>query len=157
MHEHEGQRTEEHRPRRLAELIENAVAIRENEAPRINLFVEHLYQGRLWGLGPDKAGTQPERYFVANIWQGQEKLPPIEDVRAWMKLVMPVLKKETGGDAMRLKVFAYLMAARKPVMGGHRLSDDKQGYIWNQVQNRIEKAWRVMAREKTKRSLKKSA
>jgi len=154
VHEHEEQRTEEQRAHRLAELIENMVAVRETEAARINLFVEHLWQGRLWGLGPDKAGTQPGRDFIENIWQGQKDLPPVEDTQAWMKLVMPYLKEVTGGDVMRLNAFTHLLAARKFVYhdasgkGYGRLATDSPKRIWNQIETEIRKVWVTMAARK---------
>jgi hypothetical protein len=74
-----------------------------------------------------------------------------------MEIVMPFLKKVTGGDAMRLHVFEYLLAARRSVFAGHRLADDKPEYVWNQVATRIRQAWLTMFNRARKRNSEKTA
>lgn len=151
---HERDGTVEWRGHRLAEVIENIIAIREAENENINLFVEHLWRGWFWG--------GPKRTFTKCDWHGKENLPERDDVRVWMKIIMPFLRRETDGDAMKLAVFANLLASRRYVYAGGevtggRLAGDSTTYIWNQVENRIRKAWRTMATRSSKRNFAKSA
>jgi len=146
---HAGKRTEEWRKHGMAEIIENIIAVREGENENINLFVEQLWRGWLWG-GPGPT-------FVKCDWHGKNSLPARDDVRAWMKVVMPFLRRVTGDNAMKLGVFDHMLAARRSVFAGERLADDKQGYIWNQVENRISKAWVTMTKRARKRNSEKSA
>jgi hypothetical protein len=152
-----GNRIEESRNHPIAEVIENIIAVREDENANINLFVEQLWRGWLWGLGPDESGAKPGAIFLKADWHRKKDLPAREDVRACMKLVMPFLKKVTGGDPMRLEVFRHMLAARRRVFAGKRLADDKPEYIWNQIENRIRKAWVTMAKRARKRNSGKTA
>lgn len=146
--------TEEWRPHRLAQMIENIVAIREGESENINLFVEYLWRGWFWG--------GPKRTFAKCDWHGDENMPSRDNVNAWMKIVMPFLRRETNDDAMKLSVFARLLASRRYVYAGGedtggRLAGDSTTYIWNQMENRIRKAWRTMATRHRKHNFKKPA
>jgi hypothetical protein len=142
------------RRHRAAEMIEQICAIRESEAHRVNLFVEHLYHGWLWG-GPGPT-------FQKCPWHGKDGLPKRSGLGEWMAIVMPFLKKITGEDASKLSVFRHLLGARRYVYAGGeatggRLAGDDPTYIWNQVENRIRKAWVPMANQAVKRSAKKAA
>lgn len=144
----------EWRTHRLAEIIENVVAIREMEAANLNLFVAHLRRGWLWG--------GPLETFKKCPWNGQCGLPALNDWSAWRKMVMPFLKQETAGDASRLLAFEHMLAARRYVYAGGentggRLAGDSPTYIWNQVENRIGKAWATVARREIKRNPKRTA
>lgn len=142
-------RVEEWRKHPLAAIIENTAAARELESNNINLFVEHLFRGWLW--------SGPGSTFATCDWHGKPDLPSRADAHAWMQIVIPFLRRVTKDDALKLGVFKHLLAARKPVFAGERLANDKPGYIWNQVENRIRKAWRVMAKRAAKRNLEKTA
>jgi hypothetical protein len=146
---HGGKHKKEWRKHGIAEIIQNIMTVREMEGPNINLFVELLLRGQLW--------SGPGQTFVKCDWHGNKKLPAREDVRAWMKIVMPFLQRVTQNDAMKLGVFDHMLAARKGVFAGERLADDKPEYIWNQVENRIRKAWMTMAKRACKRNSGKSA
>jgi hypothetical protein len=157
-----GKRTEEYRKHGLAEILENVFAVREGENENINLFVEHLWQGRLWSLGDDKSGSKPGKTYVTADWPGLKDLPARDNVRAWMEIVMPFLRRITQDDAMRLSVFEHLIAMRKAVYvrekdSDRRLADDKTDYIWNQVRTRIAQAWKTMASRASKRNSGKTA
>jgi hypothetical protein len=115
--------------------------------------VEHLWRGWFWG--------GPKRTFTKCDWHGKENLSARDDVTAWMKLLMPFLRRETGDDAMKLAVFTHLLASRRYVyagseVSGGRLAEDKVAYIWNQIENRIRDAWRTMATRRRKGNFKKS-
>ena len=159
----DGQRYEERRKHGIAEIIENIIAMRDAENENINLFIEHLWRGRLWSLGPDKSGTTPGKTWVAAPWQAKKKLPKRNNVRAWLKIVMPFLKEVTGGDAMRLDVFEHMLAARRFVyhdasgLGHGRLATDSPKAIWNQVETEIRKAWGTMAKRTVKPKARKVA
>lgn len=159
----EGKRTEEWRKHGIAALIENVVALREGESENVNLFVEQLWQGRLWGLGPDKITKRGAATFVDCPWKGRRNNPKRSDVSAWMKLVMPFLKKITEDDATRLDVFERMLAARKFVyhdasgMGHGRLANDSSKFIWNQIETEIRKAWQTLAKRMSKLDSKKVA
>ncbi len=144
-----GQRKEHWQKCPMAEVMESIIARRHGESENINLFVEHLYRGYLWGL--------PNHNFLKCDWHGREDLPPKHDVKAWMKLVGPFLREATDGDATKLQVFRYLLARRKSVYVGRRLAEDKPAYIWNQLENQIRKAWKLMATNKTKPGSAKAA
>jgi hypothetical protein len=153
--EHDGKRTKETRSHRIAEIIENVMAMREAENKNINLFVEHLSHGQLW--------SGPGRTFEKCDWHGKKDLPARDYSRAWMKLVMPYLKRVTGGNAMKLHVFRHLIAARRFVYhdasgkGCGRLAADSPKHIWNQVETEIRKAWVTMAKQARKPNSKKAA
>jgi hypothetical protein len=144
----------EKRKHRLAQLIEQVQAIREMHQPNVNCFVEHLWRARLWS-GPNAT------YEECN-WSSR---PPREDVAAWMKLIMPYLKRVTGNDAMKLGVFRYMIAARAychdgekfDVEQGTRLAVARPSDIWNQVRAEIRKAWIRMEIQARKPVLEKPA
>jgi hypothetical protein len=133
-----GAQFKERRKHRLAQLIEQMQAIREMQQPNINCFVEHLRQGRLWS-GPN--GTYEDCAWPTRL--------PREDVKAWIDLVLPFLKRVTNNDPMKLSVFRYMIAARSYVFDGEkydvtkgtRLADAAPSDIWNQVGAEIRKAW----------------
>jgi hypothetical protein len=145
---------EEKRKHRLAQLIEQAQAIREMQQPNINCFVEHLRQGRLWS-GPN--GTYEDCPWPTR--------PPREDVPAWMALIMPYLKTVTNNDATKLGVFRYMIAARSYCFDGEkfdatkgkRLAEARPSDIWNQVRAEIQKAWIRMEKQARKPVFEKSA
>jgi hypothetical protein len=149
---------------RLTPMIVNIVTLKGGETENINYFVEHLYQGRLWGLGRGKTENQPGKTYVDCPWKGQAN-PPIGNVKAWMELVMPFLEKQCGDgeDPMRLTVLKRLLARRKFVRcdsSGRavgRLADDESGVIWNQLKNEIEDAWQRMAKRQSKLKLRERA
>lgn len=152
--ESSGKRKKEWRTHRLAEVVENVAEIREMESANLNLFVAHLRRGWLWG--------GPKETLKKCPWNGRRDLPPVDDWPAWKAQVMPFLKEETGDDASRLHAFEYLLAARRYVYAGGektggRLAGDSPTYIWNQVENRIGKAWATLARREIKRNLEKAA
>jgi hypothetical protein len=132
------------------------MTMREGESALINGFVEHLWQGRLWGLGPDMSQPESGKSFLKAAWHGRTNLPPREDARAWMKIVMPFLKEVTGDNPMRLNVFEHMLAARRFVYhdasgeGHGRLATDSTKYVWNQVETEIRKAWVTMAKRARK-------
>ena len=136
----------EKRKHRLAQVIERMQAIREMQQPGINLFVEHLWQGRLWSNGRFEDCAWPTR-------------PPRKEVTAWMKLIMHYLKRVTNDDPMKLTVFQYMIAARTCIHDGQRI-DTTHGArlatapnpsdIWNQVGAEIRKAWIRMEKQARK-------
>jgi uncharacterized protein involved in tolerance to divalent cations len=139
---HEQSGAKEWRKHRLAEIIENIIAVRETENENINLFVEYLWHGWLW--------SGPAATLVKCPWHGEKNLPTRDDVPAWMNKIMPFLRDVTGNDPMKLGVFNRLIAARRFVYhdasgeGFGRLATDSSKYIWNQVQTEIRKAWITM-------------
>lgn len=150
----DGVEFEERRKHRLAQLIEQAQAIREMQQPNINCFVEHLWQGRLWS-GPN--GTYEDC--------GWPMRPSREDVPAWMALIMPYLKRVTNNDATKLGVFRYMIAARSYCFDGQqfdsakgtRLTTARPSDIWSQVGAEIRKAWIRMEKQARKPVSEKAA
>lgn len=116
---------------------------RNFERPNINLFVEWLWQGRLWS-GSGKT-------FEKCPWFGEAEKPLRSDTRTWMKRIREFLRKKTGGDTSKIIVFRGLLARReaKYAKGGkdavNRLKDDKPEYALGVVMDEIEEAWKTMA------------
>ena len=142
-----GRRFEEKRKHRLAEVIEQAHAIRQMQSPNINCFVEHLWQGRLW--------SGPNATFEDCAWPTR---PPRGDVTAWMKLIMPYLKRVTSNDAKKLRVFRDMLAWRCCLSDGQQIDFDRGARlataspadIWSQVGAEIRSAWIRMEKQARK-------
>lgn len=134
-----GVKVEEKGKHRLAEFIEDEYETLEMQGSNINYFVENLWGGRLW--------SGPNATFEDCDWPTQ---PQRKDVTAWMKLIMPHLKKVTNNDPMKLGVFQHMLAARCSVYDGQSIDSDKGARlataphpsdIWSQVGAEIRKAW----------------
>lgn len=155
--------TKEWRRHGLAEILENMFTLRDGQRENINLFVEHLFHGRLWSLSRGETDSQPGKTYVDCPWKGRGDNPPRKDVRAWMKIVMPFLEAQTGGDMkqrgdpMRLAVFERLLSTRK---GRHEPGDLNNEFhpvalgsrtlAWNYLRGELADAWTRM----TKRAIK---
>lgn len=117
--------------------------VRIKPTPRqwYNRFVEHLYRGYLWD------GGVPQRICP---WHGQNDLPPVDNISAWMKLLEPFLKKEYAKPS-EIIIFRAMLKSHKAVYAQNPnkdkpLSDDKLSYQWNQVFKKIRNAWVEMAK-----------
>lgn len=117
--------------------------VRMKPSPRhwYNRFVENLYHGYLWD------GGVPQHICP---WHGRNDLPPVDNIKAWMKLIEPFLKKEYAKPS-EIIIFRKMLKSHKAVYAQNPskdkpLSDDKLCYQWNQVFKKIRNAWVEMAK-----------
>lgn len=117
--------------------------VRIKPTPRhwYNRFVENLYHGFFWDGGV-------QQYICP--WRERNDLPPVDNIKAWMKLIEPFLKEKFAKPS-EIIIFRKMLKSQKAVYAQNPskdkpLSDDILCYQWNQVFKKIRNAWVEMTK-----------